>query len=386
MSTASLTSSIDGVVEMIRELSGENPHLPYSYLFNEGWMLRLILKAAEHESIGHQIPKIESSRHWTSEARLYTPFDESRGDAYEGFTSADAIVGEFTWDTGTKAGVRLENSATRFEIFEAKMFSKLSKGVKAADWYDQAVRNVACMAQTLARSGIKPCNAALTRVGFWVIAPQSQLDRGLFSTEMAAASMRGKIQRRIGQFTGQGLEELVLWRDEYFEPLLQRLDNENSMGCLSWETLIRQVQTIDRRDALDAFYKKCRRTAQAEHPLAGTGGPFRGGRYRIEGAPGDERVLVCFAGDETSRVFVPGSNQASFTVKNSRLVDVNDGQPGVSLPIPKEGEYGIHAGRRVQIVSSGPCRSRVTYADSPGPTALVDNHLLQLDRQETQIP
>jgi hypothetical protein len=63
----------------------------------------------------------------------------------------------------------LNAGSFQFVVIEAKMFSNLSRGTKNALEYDQAARNVACMAHTIAKSGIQVDD--LKSVGFFVIAP-----------------------------------------------------------------------------------------------------------------------------------------------------------------------------------------------------------------------
>ena len=43
-------------------------------------------------------------------------------------------------------------------VIEAKMFSKLSPGVTNAKYFNQAARNVACMAEIANRAGIDPAS------------------------------------------------------------------------------------------------------------------------------------------------------------------------------------------------------------------------------------
>ena len=58
------------------------------------------------------------------------------------------------------------------------MSSKLSSGTKNASGYDQAARNVACMAETLRSAGNKP--GQMKRLAFYVTAPQNQIENGVF--------------------------------------------------------------------------------------------------------------------------------------------------------------------------------------------------------------
>ena len=82
---------------------------------------------------------------------------ESRGDAKaESFTHADRIVGHFLVHPGERVEATLKAAATQLVIAEAKLGSGLSSGVRNAPGFDQAARNVACMANMLYRVGRKP--------------------------------------------------------------------------------------------------------------------------------------------------------------------------------------------------------------------------------------
>ena len=72
----------------------------------------------------------------------------------------------------------LEADASQFVVIEAKLMSPLSKGTKYALDFDQAARNVSCIAETLARSARRP--EAMTTIGFCLVAPQAQQDSGIF--------------------------------------------------------------------------------------------------------------------------------------------------------------------------------------------------------------
>ena len=65
------------------------------------------------------------------------------------------------------------------------MFSALSSGVKNAPFFNQAARNVACMAEVLRRAGRSPDQ--FTSLGFYVLAPRVAIDAGVCSHFMTRA-------------------------------------------------------------------------------------------------------------------------------------------------------------------------------------------------------
>src|SRR5690348_16478405 len=99
--------------------------------------------------------------------------------------------------------------------------SPLSKGTKYAPDFDQAARNVACIAEILARSARRP--EAMTTIGFYLVAPQAQRDSGIFGELLTKPSIRSKVQRRIASYGERpdANEEKIKWFAEWFVPTLE---------------------------------------------------------------------------------------------------------------------------------------------------------------------
>ena len=72
------------------------------------------------------------------------------GDALaESRTHADAVVGFVSLAEERVRDLFVEPTSTHFVVLEAKLGSGLAKGTRNVPWYDQATRNVACMAEAL---------------------------------------------------------------------------------------------------------------------------------------------------------------------------------------------------------------------------------------------
>jgi hypothetical protein len=173
--------------------SADEAHFPPTDVFNEGWMLRLMLDAIQSNDVNNVLRFLAQSR-WYSEARLDPPFrpvakQDSLG---EGPTRADGVIGHFDFREETKAGLRLKSDADQFVVIEAKMFSNLSRGTKNAPEYNQAARNVACMAFTIARSEIEVSD--LESVGFFVIAPHIDRRSKIRTSKVACTVTRSALQ------------------------------------------------------------------------------------------------------------------------------------------------------------------------------------------------
>jgi hypothetical protein len=143
----------------------------------------------------------------------------------------------------------LSHDAGQFIVIEAKMFSELSKKVTNASYYHQAARSVACMAETLRLADRHP--SALSRLGFYVSAPASQLKLATFTEKMNRASIQSTVERRVEAYGGEKDD----WYTRWFQPTFQKIE----IRSISWEELL---ETIAGRDAaaarsLNAFYEQC---------------------------------------------------------------------------------------------------------------------------------
>jgi len=245
------------IVEMLR-LAGSNERLfPATLLYNEGWLLRLVLDwfANRKASEGHVLSFHPGAR-WFSEALLPSQFfASSRGDALaEGWTHADGVVGHVAIGSAALADTRLNQDAEQFVVTEAKLFSPLSAGVRNASYYDQAARNVACMAEILCRAGRRPEN--LRSLAFLVLAPRSQIELGVLEGLLAKDSIRAKVARRIGEYEPERQAVKKLWMEEWFLPTLEHAQ----VRALSWEDILEHVERIDGLYAaaeLKGFYARC---------------------------------------------------------------------------------------------------------------------------------
>ena len=129
------------------------------------------------------------------------------------------------------------------------MFSPLSGGTKRTTFFDQAARNVACMAEILHRAEEAPIS--MNRLAFVVLAPVQQIEAGVFGRLCEKDSIATKVQERMRAYEG----EKTKWHANASVPLLERIQ----ILLLSWEQVINE---IDRRDpdaasAFREFYNRC---------------------------------------------------------------------------------------------------------------------------------
>jgi len=219
--------------------------MPPTELFNEGWLLRLALDwFSKHPEVQSPL-RVPTGSHWYSEALLPTQFGSRKGGIAlgESHTHADGAIGRFTIG-GTGAGdLVLAGNATHFVIVEAKLNSKLSAGVTNAPNFDQAARNVACMARVMCEADVRP--EQISRLGFVVVAPASQIDRGYFASELTKESLQAKVASRAAAY-----EEAAqtTWVEEWFLPVLDAME----VDAVSWETVLATIEAHD--DSADHWF------------------------------------------------------------------------------------------------------------------------------------
>ncbi len=241
----------DAIVDLIR-LSGTDKHVfPATEYFNETWMLRIVLDWFSRYNLERHPLSFGKDSRWFSEGLIPSQFlPRHRKDPLgESWTHADGIIGHFVVGVGGRADVQLTRNSTHLACVEAKMFSRLSTGVKNARYFNQAARYIACMAELLNRAKIKP--EKFLRLSFFVLAPQEQIDAGFFSTQSSTDHIDEIVKRRVSEYNG----EKDKWFHRWFLPTLDKVD----IQCLSWESIIETILNSDPYfgNQIQSFYVKC---------------------------------------------------------------------------------------------------------------------------------
>lgn len=251
---------------------GRSP-FPPTVLFNEDWLLRLVLdwfaKHPESCDEAHPLTPRPGAR-WFSEALLPSAFlPRYRGDCLsESRTHADSVIGHVRIGRrgATDLSLHPDTPRPQLAVVEAKMYGRLSSGVKNAPFFDQAARSVACLAEILRRADRSP--SEMGSIAFLLVAPKIRIDEGLFDHELGLRSLRHKVQARIEPYEGS----LDPWFRSWFEPTLKHLD----VRMFAWEDLIDEIAQVDMQagQSLDTFYGLClkhngpkRHTAPERQPL-----------------------------------------------------------------------------------------------------------------------
>lgn len=242
---------LNRVAELLAKCDSQASVLPPTELYNEGWLLRVVLDWFDrNRSRSHELSFLPDAR-WYSEALLPSRFlPRRRGDGRaESFTHADGVIGHFRISPGERGEASLLPTAKQFLVTEAKLGSSLSAGTKNAPDFDQAARNVACMAHMLDSARVDL--AALQRLGFYVIAPECQIQSGVFTNLVTRESISQKVAARVAQYQGQWDDWLAI----AFEPVLQRID----LSLLSWESILAHLPDDEEAAGIRQFYSLCLR-------------------------------------------------------------------------------------------------------------------------------
>ncbi|WP_422927929.1 hypothetical protein [Singulisphaera sp. PoT] len=241
----------ESIKAMLEACETRQPVFPPSVLYNEGWLLRIILDwFSRHGGDRYPLSPRPGAR-WFSEPWLPSAFlPRYRGDRLaEARSHADGVLGHFTiGDPGT-AGLTLLPDATQLVVMEAKLFARLSTGVKNAPYFDQAARSVACIAEVLRRAGRSA--ESMEDVGLLILAPQARVEDGVFAWDATPEAIRRKVRRRVEDYAG----ERDAWYREWFEPTWRRAE----IRCLSWEEIIEVIafHSPEAGQVIDSFYGNC---------------------------------------------------------------------------------------------------------------------------------
>lgn len=243
---------IDRTQAMIARAHTEDRVMPPTALYNEGWLLRSALDwFADRPVATHPALSVPHSARWYSEALLASPFlARWRGDPLaETYTHADGAVGQFRIGDAGGGDLALDHDASHFVILEAKLGSKLSAGIKNAPGYDQAARSVACMAHSLAAAGRRASHVDV--LGFFVVAPASQIKDGVFDEHTSKESVREKVSLRVSAYNDAGLDA---WLANWFLPMLERM----TLAALSWESVVAAIAQKEPQagQAIAQFYQR----------------------------------------------------------------------------------------------------------------------------------
>ncbi|MBI4331800.1 MAG: hypothetical protein HY673_11015 [Chloroflexi bacterium] len=243
-------------LERIQAMLQSCTAFPPTDLYNETWLLRLILDWFSRNKVDAYPLSFAADARWFAEAELRSAFlhpPTSGAGLAEGWSHSDGAIGHFEIGKFHKFDLSLREDAVQLVVLEGKMFAPLTRGVRHAPYFDQAARTVGCIAETLAHSKRQP--AQMSHLGFYILAPRKRVEEGDLTGHMKPSSIRDKVQRRVKEYVEAGDPSKQIWYVDWFEPTLDRL----KLGVLTWEEVIGKMEQLDALGAgsIRDFYKKC---------------------------------------------------------------------------------------------------------------------------------
>lgn len=208
-------------------------------IYNEGWMTRLLVYYSVKEEIEFKGINFKNM-HWTSEALISSPFVGGEVKEREGYTHADIMLGNFKVDYKTRGEITVDDNAKNFGIIEAKMGSPLSKRTTNAPNYNQASRNVTCIADNTKDT----CNTF-----FFVLAPEVKIK------PLKKHVTKGNIKTQIKERFIRHNKENPKIKDE--DAIKKRAGNCD-IGVITYEEWIEKFRGKDYHKFLDKFYFDCK--------------------------------------------------------------------------------------------------------------------------------
>ncbi len=239
------------IFDLFTSFDPDSPNFRPTEIYNESWLIKIVLSLASSIPPDDYPLSFLPGSSWFSEALLPTVFKprQQKDPLGESRTNADGVIGHFKIGNKAKADFELMKNAKQFSVVEAKINSPLAKGVKKAPYFDQAARNVACMAESMAQADITP--EAFDRLDFIVLAPERSIKKCTFKDEMTKDSIQIKTEQRATAYQG----EKQAWYQDRFLPTMDRIQ----LHTLSWEQTIDWLTSYkpETRDQLHDFYRKC---------------------------------------------------------------------------------------------------------------------------------
>lgn len=185
---------INTVTQILARCNSPETNICPTILYNEGWMTRLLVEVSIMAKLTLSHVDFGSIHHWYSEGLLSSPFlPRSRRDVLaEGYTHADMALGDFRVDSANRGDIAIEGAEGIFGVIEAKMGSPLSSGTKNAPNYNQASRNLACIA----------FNALSTKhsIFFAVAGPKKKIEEHCIGGQVKPSIMLSQIARRFEMY------------------------------------------------------------------------------------------------------------------------------------------------------------------------------------------
>ena len=235
----------------------ETPDQPVarSEVYNETWMLRLTL-AAIHDYEGNfdcademkkaafEAIRAAVRRRWISEGGLEPAFK------HEGTTWTDAILGSVKIKDDNKRGIEVDGDDPGITIVEAKIGSELSPGVTNSPNYNQAARNIACLAQLILKH-----QSLHDKCRFLVFAPEKgHVGSGFVNKENVDEIIGAQHNASLKDYS-EFFSKDVSNNSEQFDGIVRFIREKSCV--IFWDEVIKAMKSWENIAELRAFYIEC---------------------------------------------------------------------------------------------------------------------------------
>jgi len=233
-------------IEKIKALRKLAEKINPTIIYNEGWMVRLLVEESIRTEIKVQDIDFSKIKEWTSEAQISSPFegaDLKENTQNERKTHADIILGDFliAYKSNTAISIEKETPPKILGIIEAKMGSALSPGVKntKSKNYNQASRSVCCLAHVTKES--PECE-----IFFAVVAPKKKIDDTKLKFKDKMSKINTGIEERFNEVENR----------EYSVKMKNKVNNCKRL-IITFEEWIKKIKDKDVEKELKEFYDEC---------------------------------------------------------------------------------------------------------------------------------
>jgi len=238
-----------GLDEIIKSIETSNPNVNPTEIYNEGWMTRLLVLYSIQDNLKIGSIDFSSISNWSSEALISSPF--IRAQKYrEGYTHADIAIGDFVVDYSKKGDIKILNNAKLFGIIEAKMASNLSQKTTYASDYNQASRNLVCIASNT-------IDKSFCKTFFYVVVPESKINTHKIKQQIELQFLLNQIEKRFSLHS----EENEIMNDKY--NIIKKI-TDCDIQVISYEFWISTIKDSNTQKILHNFYQKAKKWNRIE--------------------------------------------------------------------------------------------------------------------------
>ena len=248
-----LITSINTIGKYCSQNNDSSTNIKHFYkteFYNEGWMLKLAIACLReiNESLSDNLSIIQSAskKGWMSEGRLSAAF------THEQSTHADAVLGDIKIDDNSSWGVAISpNRPTEFVVVEAKLGSRLADKTTNAQGFNQAARNMACMA--LAMHKAKNFLPDDFTAHFFVVIPECD-GEAICDANMKISAAKKVIIKEAQNNITHKLRTNFIQKDA-LEEQLARINAK----IITWKSIIQGIQNsshTDMANKLNEFYQQ----------------------------------------------------------------------------------------------------------------------------------